>query len=91
VLTLASGSVEKAVIESITQRSHELAQQITNLMFAFEDLTTLDGKSMQRILRDVDSKELALALKAASDELKQHIIARALPRQDIVMGLLVHR
>jgi flagellar motor switch protein FliG len=74
VLTLASGSVEKAVIEAITQRSHELAQQITNLMFAFEDLTTLDGKSMQRILRDVDSKELALALKAASDELKQHIM-----------------
>ena len=74
VLTLASGSVEKAGIESITQRSHELAVQITNLMFAFEDLTTLDGKSMQRILRDVDSKELALALKAASDELKQHIM-----------------
>jgi flagellar motor switch protein FliG len=74
VLTLASGSTEKAVIESITQRNHELAQQITNLMFAFEDLTTLDGKSMQRILRDVDSKELALALKAASEELKQHIM-----------------
>jgi flagellar motor switch protein FliG len=74
VLTLASGSLEKAVIESITQRNHELAQQISNLMFAFEDLITLDGKSMQRILRDVDSKELALALKAASAELKQHIM-----------------
>lgn len=74
VLTLASGSVEKAVIESITQRNHELAQQISNLMFAFEDLTTLDGKSMQRILRDVDSKELALALKVASEELRQHIM-----------------
>jgi len=74
VLTLASGSMEKAVIESITQRNHELAQQISNLMFAFEDLTALDGKSMQRILRDVDSKELALALKAASDDLKQHIM-----------------
>ncbi|MBK7349409.1 MAG: flagellar motor switch protein FliG [Gemmatimonadetes bacterium] len=74
VLTLASGSVEKAIIESITQRNHDLAQQITNLMFAFEDLITLDGKSMQRILRDVDSKELALALKAASEELRQHIM-----------------
>lgn len=74
VLTLASGSVEKAIIELITQRSHDLAQQISNLMFAFEDLTTLDGKAMQRILRDVDSKELALALKAASAELKQHIL-----------------
>jgi len=74
VLTLASGSAEKAIIESITQRNHELAQQITNLMFAFEDLVSLDGKSMQRILRDVDSKELALALKAASEELKAHIM-----------------
>lgn len=73
VLTLASGSAEKAIIELITQRNHELAQQISNLMFAFEDLVTLDGKSMQRILRDVDSKELALALKAASEELKAHI------------------
>ncbi len=73
VLTLASGAVEKACIEAITQRNHDLAQQITNLMFAFEDLTSLDGKSMQRVLRDVDSKELALALKVASDELKQHI------------------
>jgi flagellar motor switch protein FliG len=74
VLTLASGSVEKAIIESITQRNHELAQQISNLMFAFEDLMSLDGKSMQRILRDVDGKELALALKAATDELRQHIM-----------------
>jgi flagellar motor switch protein FliG len=74
VLTLASGSMEKAVIESIGGRNHDLAQQITNLMFAFEDLKTLDGKSMQRILRDVDSKELALALKAASEDLKQHIM-----------------
>jgi len=55
VLTLASGSVEKAILESITQRNHELADQISNLMFAFEDLKTLDGRSMQRVLRDVDS------------------------------------
>ncbi|HTS88773.1 MAG TPA: flagellar motor switch protein FliG [Gemmatimonadales bacterium] len=74
VLTLASGTAEKAIIESITQRNHALAQQISNLMFAFADLVTLDGKSMQRVLRDVDGKELALALKAASDELKAHIM-----------------
>lgn len=73
VLTLANSMTEKAILESITERNHEMAQKITNLMFSFEDLTTLDGKAMQRILRDVDSKELALALKAASEELKQHI------------------
>lgn len=74
VLTLANTMTEKAILESITERNHEMAQQITNLMFSFEDLTSLDGKAMQRILRDVDSKELALALKAASEELKQHIM-----------------
>ncbi|MEP6571544.1 MAG: flagellar motor switch protein FliG [Gemmatimonadota bacterium] len=74
VLTLASSAVEKALMESITQRNHELATQISNLMFAFEDLKTLDGRAMQRILRDVDSKELALALKVASEELKSHIL-----------------
>jgi flagellar motor switch protein FliG len=74
VLTLASGAVEKVLMEAITQRNHELATQIANLMFAFEDMKTLDGKAMQRILRDIDGKELALALKVASDELKQHIL-----------------
>lgn len=73
VLTLTSGSVEKALLEAIAQRSQDLAQQITHLMFTFEDLKTLDGRSMQRLLREVEGKDLALALKAASEELKQHI------------------
>lgn len=74
VLTLASASVEKVLMEGVRQRNSELAEQITNLMFAFEDLKTLDKRSMQRLLRDIESKELALALKVASDELKQHIL-----------------
>ena len=44
-------------------------------MFVFEDLLLIDGRGIQRVLRDVDAKELALALKAASDELKKHIVA----------------
>jgi flagellar motor switch protein FliG len=43
-------------------------------MFVFEDLTTLDDKSMQRLLREVDVKQLALALKAASAELRTKIM-----------------
>jgi flagellar motor switch protein FliG len=75
VLTLASTSVEKVLLECIQQRNGELAEQITNLMFAFEDLKTLDKRGMQRLLRDIESKELALAMKVASDELKQHILS----------------
>ena len=44
-------------------------------MFVFEDLMLLDGKSMQRLLREVESRELALSLKAASDDVKAHIRA----------------
>jgi flagellar motor switch protein FliG len=53
-------------------------------MFTFEDIVRIDNRSMQRLLRDVDRKDLALALKVASDELKEAIFAgmtqRALAR-----------
>ena len=74
VLNLMTPSLEKSLMDSISGRDPELANQIKGLMFVFEDLKLLDGRAMQRVLRDVEGKELALALKAASDELKQHIL-----------------
>lgn len=74
VLNLTSGSKEKSLLGAIADRSEELAGEIKNYMFVFEDLRLLDKQSMARVLRDVDGKELALALKAASDELKKHIL-----------------
>lgn len=74
VLNLASISVEKTLMEAISQRDPQLADEIKSLMFVFEDLVRLEPRSMQRVLRDVDSKELALALKVASEELKDHIL-----------------
>lgn len=73
VLNLTGGSLEKSLLECIDKKSPEIATQVKNLMFVFEDLKLLDGRAIQRLLREIDSKELALALKAASDELKQHI------------------
>jgi flagellar motor switch protein FliG len=75
VLNFAPTSLEKTLLEQIASRNAELAQQIRNLMFTFEDLRLLDSRAMQRLLREIDNKELALALKAASDELKQHIMS----------------
>jgi flagellar motor switch protein FliG len=74
VLNFTTGTLEKSLIASIGERNDEHAGQIKNYMFVFEDLRLLDGRSMQRVLRDVDGKELALALKAATDELKDHIL-----------------
>lgn len=73
LLNLTGGSLEKTLLEAIDRRSPDIATQVKNLMFVFEDLKLLDGKSVQRLLREIDGKELALALKAASEELKQHI------------------
>jgi flagellar motor switch protein FliG len=74
VLNLVSGTLEKELLEGVSERDATLCEQIKNLMFVFEDLVALDDKSLQRLLREVEAKQLALALKAASDELKAKIM-----------------
>jgi len=74
VLNLIQGVLEKQLLEGVGERDQELCEQIKNLMFVFEDIGTLDVKALQRLLRDVDTKGLALSLKAASEELKAKIM-----------------
>jgi flagellar motor switch protein FliG len=74
VLNLVSTSLEKEVLEAVTERDPALSDQIKNLMFVFEDLSALDDKSLQRLLREIDVKQLALALKAASPALSSRIM-----------------
>lgn len=73
VLNLVTGSVEKELLDGIGKLDPELCEEIKGLMFVFEDIMHLDDKTLQRILREVEVKELALALKAASAELKDRI------------------
>ncbi len=75
VLNLVSSSLEKEVLDFVSEKDPHISDQIKNLMFVFEDLSSLDDKSLQRLLREVDVKQLALALKATSPELKQKIMA----------------
>jgi len=74
VLNLVVPSLEKDLLERLSQRDAELCEQVKNLMFMFEDIIGLDDRSVQRLLREVDTKELALALKAASEELRKRIM-----------------
>jgi flagellar motor switch protein FliG len=74
VLNQMTASFEKELMEVIATADAALSDEIKNLMFVFEDIIKLDDRSMQRVLRDIQMKELALALKAASDPLKQRII-----------------
>lgn len=74
VLNLVVPSLEKDLLERLQQRDPELCEQVKNQMFMFEDIIGLDDRSVQRLLREVDTKELALALKAASEELRKRIM-----------------
>jgi flagellar motor switch protein FliG len=74
VLNLISPSLEKELLDAVALSDPELCTQIKNLMFVFEDLVRLDDRSLQRLLREVESKQLALALKVASDELKAKLL-----------------
>ena len=73
VLNLTSTTLEKALLEGVAERDPELSDRIKNLMFVFEDIGSLDDRSLQRLLREVEVKQLALALKAASEELRTRI------------------
>jgi flagellar motor switch protein FliG len=70
ILNSASRAAEKNILDHLRERDPELAMEVTNLMFLFEDLVTLSDESIQKIVKEVDSKILAMALKATSDELQ---------------------
>jgi flagellar motor switch protein FliG len=73
VMNLLAGSLEKELMERLSERDSGLSEEIKDLMFVFEDMVKLDPKAIQRLLQDIESKTLAMALKAASDEVKDKI------------------
>ena len=75
ILNMVGRSVEKNILEGLSKSDPELATEIKNLMFVFEDVIILDDRSIQRVLKEVDSKELAFALKAVTEEVKQKILS----------------
>ncbi len=73
ILNMAGRSTEKTILADLEKRNPELATEIKNLMFTFDDIVLLDDKSIQRVLREVDTKDLTIALKVANEELKDSI------------------
>ncbi len=74
ILNLAGKSAERNILEGIERRDAELAQGIRNLMFVFDDILLLDDRSIQRLMKDVDTKTLAVALKGSSEEIRERIL-----------------
>ena len=74
ILNMASRTAEKTILADLEKRNPELATEIKNLMFTFDDLSLLDDRSIQRLMREVDTKDLSMSLKAANDDLKSAIL-----------------
>ncbi|WP_050607010.1 flagellar motor switch protein FliG [Clostridium niameyense] len=68
ILNQVDRTTEKNITEGLEKEDAELAEKIKESMFVFEDIITLDDVSIQRVLREVESKDLALALKGSSEE-----------------------
>ena len=73
MLNWVDRATERTIMESLTDTNPDLADQIKNLMFVFEDINTLDDPSIQKVMREVDTKELALALKGVGEEVQLRI------------------
>ncbi|WP_142414804.1 flagellar motor switch protein FliG [Hathewaya massiliensis] len=73
ILNQVDRTTEKNITEGLEREDAELAEKIKESMFVFEDIITLDDVSIQRILREVDNKELALALKGCSEDVQEVI------------------
>lgn len=73
ILNLADRATEKSILEGLEVDDPDLVEEIRRLMFVFEDIRMVDGKGIQAVLREIDNDELALALKTASDDLKEKI------------------
>jgi flagellar motor switch protein FliG len=62
---------ERNIIEALEEQDPELAEEIKKRLFMFDDIGGMDDRSLQRVLREVDLKDLGLALKGASEDLRQ--------------------
>ncbi len=73
ILNFVDGAIEAEVIEGIQNADEELAQEIQDNMFVFENLMDIDDRGVQTLLRKVSSGQLLLALRGAPDELQEKI------------------
>ncbi len=75
ILNLADRATEKTIMEGLEVDDPDLVESIRRLMFVFEDILLVNDKGIQAVLKEVDNDELSLALKTASEDLKEKIFS----------------
>ena len=80
ILNAVDRGTEKHIVETLEVEDPELADEIRKKMFVFEDILSLDDRAIQRVLRDIDNNDIAVALKNANEEV-QNVIFRNLSKR----------
>ncbi len=75
ILNRSDRATERLIFEGLERDNPELADEVRGRMFVFEDIVSLDDRSIQLVLRQVDSKELAVALKGVAPNVRQKIMS----------------
>jgi len=75
ILNSVDRGTEKYIMETLEIEDTDLAEEIKKRMFVFEDILTLDNRSIQRFLRDVENQQLAIALKGSTEEVQNAILS----------------
>jgi flagellar motor switch protein FliG len=73
ILNGVDRGTERTILDSLEIQDPELADEIKKRMFVFEDIVNIDNRSIQRIIRDIENADLQLALKVASEEVREVI------------------
>ena len=71
ILNFMDRETQKNILQDMEKRNVELAQEVKKMMFVFEDILSVDDRSIQRALREIETKVLTLALKGTSKELRE--------------------
>jgi len=74
ILNLTGSTVEKNVLDNMDAQDPEVSESVRNLMFVFDDIAKLTDRELQALMREVDQADLVIALKSASDEMKDKIL-----------------
>ena len=75
ILNRADRGTERNVLDKLAEADVDLAEEIRMMLFVFEDIVKLDDRSVQILLKDVDQKDLALALRGVSEEVRDKVVA----------------
>jgi flagellar motor switch protein FliG len=73
LLNRCDRTTEKSILETLEEENQDLAEEIKKLMFVFEDIMMLDDRAIQQVLKEIDQKELAIALKGSSEDVQNKV------------------